>query len=89
MIRANISETKNRLSELLARVRRGETLVIMDRKRPVAKVEALDAPAFHEGLRPPQKTWNPASVLGLPLGGRLAPEESLARAVSEERAEGW
>jgi antitoxin (DNA-binding transcriptional repressor) of toxin-antitoxin stability system len=33
MKRASISETKNRLSELLERVRHGETVLITDRER--------------------------------------------------------
>ena len=36
---ANISYTKNHLSSLLARVKEGESIVIMDRNRPVARLE--------------------------------------------------
>ena len=36
MIRTTISEVKNRLSAYLRRVKRGETVLIMDRKTPVA-----------------------------------------------------
>jgi prevent-host-death family protein len=35
---ATISYTKNHLSELLVRVRRGETVTILDRTRPVARL---------------------------------------------------
>lgn len=38
---ATISEAKNRLSELLQRVRRGETVLILDRDRPVARIEPI------------------------------------------------
>lgn len=41
MKKASISETKNRLSELLERVRRGETILITDRDRPVARLEPV------------------------------------------------
>lgn len=41
MKKASISETKNRLSELLDRVRRGETVLILDRGRPVARLESI------------------------------------------------
>ena len=41
MKKASISETKNRLSELLERVRRGETILITDRNRPVARLEPV------------------------------------------------
>lgn len=44
---ATISETKNNLSALLDRVRAGESVVILDRDRPVARIvpvrEADDA----------------------------------------------
>ena len=36
-----ISEAKNHLSELLLRVKRGETVLILDRDRPVARLEPL------------------------------------------------
>ena len=36
---ATISETKNGLSALIDRVRHGETIVITDRSRPVARLE--------------------------------------------------
>ena len=47
-----ISEAKNHLSELLARVRRGETILILDRNEPVARLEPLEAPKWisHERL---------------------------------------
>ena len=38
---ATISETKNRLSALLDRVRHGETILITDRERPVAASSRL------------------------------------------------
>ena len=43
MKRATISETKNRLSALLARVRHGETILVTDRGRPVARLEPVAA----------------------------------------------
>jgi prevent-host-death family protein len=41
MRRATISETKNSLSALLDRVRHGETILITDRARPVARLEPV------------------------------------------------
>jgi prevent-host-death family protein len=38
MGKASISETKNRLSALIDRVRKGETILITDRRRPVAQL---------------------------------------------------
>jgi prevent-host-death family protein len=38
---ATLTETKNRLGALIARVRRGETILILDHGRPVAKLEPV------------------------------------------------
>jgi prevent-host-death family protein len=49
---ATISETKNSLSALIDRVRHGETIVVTDRGRPVARLEPVtgeDGPGPHEG----------------------------------------
>lgn len=43
MKKSSISETKNRLSQLLERVRRGETVLITDRDRPVARLGPVDS----------------------------------------------
>jgi prevent-host-death family protein len=40
---ATISETKNNLSQLLARVKRGETVLILERDRPIARIVPVDA----------------------------------------------
>ena len=39
---ASISEAKNRLSALLDLVRKGETVLITDRNRPIARLAPLD-----------------------------------------------
>lgn len=41
---ATISETKNSLSALLDRVRHGETVLVTDRGRPVARLEPVESP---------------------------------------------
>jgi len=38
-MQANISEVKNRLSYYLARVRRGESVLVLDRDRVIARIE--------------------------------------------------
>ena len=45
MNKANISYTRNHLSELLSRVREGETILIVDRQRPVARLEPVVGPS--------------------------------------------
>lgn len=43
MITANISKTKNELSRYLDAVRGGETVVILDRNRPIAQIQPLSS----------------------------------------------
>lgn len=42
MNKANVTYTRNHLSEILARVREGETILIMDRQQPVARLEPVE-----------------------------------------------
>ncbi len=50
---ATISHTKNHLSAMLLRVQNGETIVILDRERPVARLVPMDAEGSvpNDGLR--------------------------------------
>lgn len=45
MNKANISYTRNHLSEMLARVREGESILIVDRQHPVARLEPVTGPS--------------------------------------------
>jgi prevent-host-death family protein len=40
---ANVSTTRNKLSSILAEVKRGETYLIVDRNVPVARIEPIQA----------------------------------------------
>ncbi len=51
MHQANVSYTRNHLSEILARVREGETVLIMDRHQPVARLSPI------EGTPLPDTPW--------------------------------
>lgn len=39
--KASLTETKNRLSALIDEVREGETILVLDRGRPVARIESV------------------------------------------------
>ena len=65
MTSASISYAKNHLSALLDRVRQGETVLILDRNRPVARLEPVAAPGLNEDSAP----W----LLGLERQGILRP----------------
>lgn len=43
MKRVTISQAKNHLSELLASVKRGESVLILERDRPIARIVPIDA----------------------------------------------
>jgi len=89
MITSTISETKDKLSELLTLVRGGETLIILDRKRPVARVEAIKDVEGNPHVLPARSKWNPKAVLRAPLAGLVDESQTLARAVAEERESQW
>lgn len=83
MQRASITEAKNNLSGLIDRVRHGETVLILDRNRPVARLEPV---------RPGDEAWGDATwVASLVRDGLLAPAQkplsrrSLPRAVKPSR----
>ena len=97
MKKASITQTKNQLSALLDRVRHGETVLIMDRGRPVARLEpvtgesnAETAPIIKDlertgAVRPPRRQVDTNLLLQDPLpapGGASA-----LQALLEERRE--
>ena len=88
VITSTISETKNRLSELLRRVQGGETLVILDRNRPVARVDALLDEEFNPYVVPPKDPKGLKRVLDLPIGGRRGRPTGALEALLEERRDG-
>jgi prevent-host-death family protein len=45
MIRASITEAKNQLSKYLDAVRRGESVLILDRNKPIARIEPAGSAA--------------------------------------------
>jgi len=65
MQRTSITDAKNNLSLLIDRVRRGETVLICDRNRPVARLQPV-GPGDASGTQAP---W----LAGLVREGLLAP----------------
>jgi antitoxin (DNA-binding transcriptional repressor) of toxin-antitoxin stability system len=89
VITSTISATKNRLSELLDRVQSGETLIILDRKTPVARVERIRHASNNPHIQLPKGAWNPQRILKLPIRSGRRGAQGLAEAVREERADAW
>jgi prevent-host-death family protein len=91
---ASISEAKNGLSALLDQVRAGETILILDRGTPVARLEPVKsdegrvARLVRAGLvRPPKRPGAPSPLLAEPPPGRPGGTGVLAKLL-EERREG-
>jgi len=88
VIVSTVSDTKNRLSELLRRVQAGETLLILDRDRPIARVTAVEEGESNPHLVPPRDRAALKKVLGLPIGGKRGRSTGALKALLEEREEG-
>ena len=96
MKRASLTETKNRLSALIDEVREGETILVLDRGRPVARIESVasggaGAPGRLErlerkGLVTRAKGRRPEELLSSPLP-KPRPGASAVAALLDERAE--
>jgi antitoxin (DNA-binding transcriptional repressor) of toxin-antitoxin stability system len=91
MEKATISQIKDRLSAYLRKVRAGQTILILDRDRPVARLEGVggDAPADDRLARLEQAGLLRRSTQRLSVERLRAPalrtESSLLQALLEER----
>jgi prevent-host-death family protein len=96
--KSNISYTKNHLSELLNCVREGESVLIVDRKTPIARLEPVDIlgtpDAWHRKLvsegavRPPRLQPDADALDALPLPVPGTRKGDILEALLEERREG-
>ena len=50
MIRASVSHAKNNLSSLLSQVKEGETVVITDRDKPIARIFPIERASWGERI---------------------------------------
>ena len=95
MKNARISELRDRLSEYLARVRKGETVIVYDRDTPIARIDPIppapkDIPewvleAERRGIATPPKIRDGA-ILPKPLKPKKPAR--LLEALLEERRSG-
>ncbi|MGL5818602.1 MAG: hypothetical protein ACRCZD_10050 [Phycicoccus sp.] len=93
MEKATISQLKNQLSAYLDKVRAGQTVLVLDRDVPIARIERLGesgddahlARLERSGLVTRPSAPMPVDLLRAPAG---APSRSVVDAVLEERAEG-
>ncbi|HEY8899188.1 MAG TPA: type II toxin-antitoxin system prevent-host-death family antitoxin [Chthoniobacterales bacterium] len=83
---SSISQTKNNLSALLEKVQAGETLIILDRNRPVARVERVAIGEDLTHLTPPREAKAITAVLDLPIGGTPGVPGGAVDALLDERS---
>ena len=97
MKKASISEAKNNLSALIDRVKGGSPVLIVDRGRPVARLEPVsDVQSDDDGrlarlvragiVRPARGSVSPSALRGDPP--RAKKGASALRALLEDRREG-
>jgi len=94
MKNARISELRDKLSEYLARVRKGETVIVYDRDTPIARLEPIapaadDVPewvreAERRGIARPPRNRNAAKIT-LPPPKPKKPARLLAALLEERR----
>lgn len=80
--RVGVAELKARLSEYLRRVRRGETITVLDRETEIARILPL-AGADPLSVRPPSD--GAARIQDVPLPPPLAFEVDVLELLREER----
>ena len=95
---ANISTTKNNLSKLLDEVKSGETVVIVDRNTPIARLEPVSSSGTFAGrlqdlqrrgiVSLPERRIDVHEFIGRERRARLQPGASAIEAINKERAEG-
>lgn len=94
MEKATISQLKNRLSAYLKKVRAGQSILILDRDQPVARLERVDSEGRPEDrlARLERAGLLRRSTRSIPLKALHAPaarsKRSVVKALLEERQEG-
>ena len=85
MIKIGVAELKARLSEHLKKVRQGETVIVMDRDRPVASIVPYSPPRVELTVHPPKVVYK---TLGdIPDGPPIEFTGDILEALAEERAD--
>ena len=82
---ANVSELKAKLSEHLRRVEAGETVVVLDRKRPVARIVPTDAPSSDVRISEPTASAESLRTLKPVRIGHGVDVDALLRELRGER----
>jgi prevent-host-death family protein len=88
MKKANVAEVKNRLSHYLDRVKKGETVLVLERTTPVARIVPIAAPS--EMSNDEREVWlrRAAETGTVRLGARKGVLGVLTRTPAAERRVG-
>lgn len=86
MNEVGIAELKAKLSEHLRKVRRGESVTVLDRKTPVARIVPIERPATALGRRPPKENAPPPGRVKLPAPSGL--RRDVVELLLEDRGSG-
>jgi prevent-host-death family protein len=82
MIAVGTAELKAHLSEHLKAVRRGETVVVLDRREPIARIIPVGAAGLELVIRPAN-----GALQDVPLLGPTPAAPDVVEQLREERAE--
>ncbi|HET6204347.1 MAG TPA: type II toxin-antitoxin system prevent-host-death family antitoxin [Planctomycetota bacterium] len=78
-----VAELKSRLSQYLRRVRRGETIVVLDRQTPIARLVPYESGGEGLRVRPPIGKYG--SIHRVPLPPPLRLKKDIVEYLLEER----
>ena len=78
-----VAELKSRLSEYLRRVRRGQTIVVLDRQTPIARLVPYESGPEKLRIRPPIGKYG--SIHRVPLPPPLPLSRDIVEYLLEER----
>ncbi len=85
MLKVRVAELKSRLSEHLRAVKRGQTITILERDSPIARLTPLESKGSRLVIRP--RSARAARLADIPLPAPLNLKTDIAILLAQERGE--
>ena len=85
MRRVGVAELKSRLSEHLRAVKRGQTVIVLDRDTPIARITPIESNASTLVIRPRSERAVPLGEVPLPAPLKL--KADVVELLAQERGE--
>lgn len=85
MKKARIADLKSRLSEHLRAVKRGQTIIILERDTPIARITPLESKGVSLQIRPRSARAVPLADIALPAPLKL--KTDVVALLAQERGE--